>query len=102
MKITMEMSEKKWYQYFLASDQALSATWNAAWLMPYLRASSSTMRKSEKEQSSVGTGRSARRPPGAGRPRGASFGAPDFPPRPHAREPMVTGVATPEPEGPPR
>src|SRR5258706_16190537 len=48
MKITIEMSEKKWHQERFASVQALSTPAKAASLMPYLRASSSTIRKSEK------------------------------------------------------
>ncbi len=48
MKITIDTSDRKWNQYFFASDQALSSVSKAAWLNPYLRASSSTIRKSEK------------------------------------------------------
>src|SRR4051812_38749241 len=48
MKTTIETSDRKWNQYRFDSVHALSTTWNAAAVMPYLRASSSTMRKSEK------------------------------------------------------
>src|ERR1700687_1478630 len=48
MKITIDKSDRKWNQYFFASDQALSTTSKAVWLMPYLRASNSTIRNSEK------------------------------------------------------
>src|SRR3954462_7183504 len=47
MKTTIDTSDMKWNQYRFESVHALSTTTKAACVMPYLRASSSTIRKSE-------------------------------------------------------
>src|SRR5579862_335295 len=49
----------------------------------------------------TGGERIAPRPPAASNPPAASFPYPDFSSIGHATEPIVTVVATPEPEGPP-
>src|SRR5258706_3928437 len=50
----------------------------------------------------TGGERIAPRPPAARRPPAASFPYPDFASIGYATDPIVTVVATPEPEGPPR